>query len=385
MQVIVLENEPSSSRGGQELSLLDVCRGLSQRGHSISLIYTKEGDLLKQYQEFCTFTAQVQSLAIYRRSQLIRFLLDVGAVAWKSHNWKAKNNPALVYSNQYQDSFFAAALARTKNIPFVCHLRIPPPQPSRWQWDVGIKAAQHFVAVSHQTKQEWINQGIATEKIEIVHNGISPDLFQPNADLSRVRQPYHLSLDNYVVAYVGRLDREKGLEILLKAIALLQERTSIKLLIAGRPLMQNRDYQRSLEQLATELGITQAVTFLGHVAHSTSVYQASDVTVLPSLWSEPFGRAIIESMACGTPVIASRTGGIPEILTGDFQNDLFTPGDVQGLAQRLKQRLDWRTQEPELGQRCRQHILNNFSVSSMVNGVEQVMSKVSKLQSSKAP
>ena len=63
--------------------------------------------------------------------------------------------------------------------------------------------------------------------------------------------------------------------------------------------------------------------------------RASDVTVLPSIWSEPFGRIAIESMACETPVVASRVGGIPEILTGEFAEGLFEPGSSTDLAMDL--------------------------------------------------
>lgn len=90
-----------------------------------------------------------------------------------------------------------------------------------------------------------------------------------------------------------------------------------RLLIAGKPVVQGEDYQKSLEQLSTELGIENQVAFLGHVSNATSVYCVSDDTVLPSKWSEPFRLVIVESMACGTAVVASRIGGISEILTGD--------------------------------------------------------------------
>jgi len=92
-------------------------------------------------------------------------------------------------------------------------------------------------------------------------------------------------------------------------------------LIAGNQYCKG-EYQNSLEQLSKNLGIQECVKFLGHVTNTTSVYQISEVSVLP-VWSEPFGRTIIESMACGTPV-ASKTGGIPEILTGEFQNGLLS-------------------------------------------------------------
>jgi glycosyltransferase involved in cell wall biosynthesis len=144
-------------------------------------------------------------------------------------------------------------------------------------------------------------------------------------------------------------------------------------LVAGKSLFQGDDYRKSLEQLATELGIESYINFLGHITNTTSLFQVSDVTVLPSLWSEPFPRSIIESMACGTPVVASRIGGIPESLTGEFQNGLSEPGNEQGLSETLNQIMNWRDKDPLLGERCREYAVSKFSIDTMVDGVENVL------------
>jgi glycosyltransferase involved in cell wall biosynthesis len=78
-------------------------------------------------------------------------------------------------------------------------------------------------------------------------------------------------------------------------------------------------------------------------------------------------------MACGTPVVASRIGGIPEILTGEFQSWLFEPEDEQGLSDTLNLIMNWRTKNTELGPRCREHVLHNFSLDRMIDGVEEVL------------
>lgn len=181
---------------------------------------------------------------------------------------------------------------------------------------------------------------------------------------------------------MGRLDRYKGVETLIRASALLlKHNVNMKLLIAGKPLRhpnpeEGEKYKQSLEQLSTDLGVEKYVDFLGHVTNTISLYQVSDVTVLPSLWAEPFGRTIIESMACGTPVVASRTGGIPEILTGEFQCGLFEPGNEQSLSDALNQMINWRDRAPEFGERCRKHVLDKFSLDRTVAEIEKVLLRV---------
>jgi glycosyltransferase involved in cell wall biosynthesis len=147
-------------------------------------------------------------------------------------------------------------------------------------------------------------------------------------------------------------------------------------LIAGKPLSQDGAYQQSLLKLAQDLGIEKYINFLGHIADPISIYQSSDVSVLPCVWSEPCPRSIIESMACGTPVVASKIGGIPEILTGEFQNLLFEPKNAQKLAEALKFVFKWKDIDAQLSVKCQQHISCNFNLDIMMNGVENIFLKL---------
>lgn len=379
MHIIVLENEPSSSRGGQELSLLDVCRGLSQRGHSISLLYVKEGDLLKHYQAFCSQVVKVNGYRIFwrRPSTLLSLFNNI----W---NVETSEN-SVVYINEHSNSFFGSALALFKNIPLVCHLRLPPPKEALGvQKIIGLRGVKQFITISNQTKYDWVNNGFKKNMIDVVHNGINLEIFKPSENFSTAREEWNIPKDTKVILYVGRLNKQKGLETLISAFALLlKSGINARLLIAGKPLWNlspemGEEYRESLKQLSIELGIEKHVDFLGHVLNTTSLYQMSDITVLPSLWAEPFGRVIIESMACGTPVVASRVGGIPEILTGEFQSGLFEPGNVQDLSDTLSSVMNWKDKSPYLSEKCRVHVLHKFGLDRMVDGVEKVLLKLVK-------
>lgn len=386
MHIIVLENQPSSKKGGQEIILLDVCRGLSQCGHSISLLYLEEGNLLEQYQEFCTHTIKINSFLLDRStlSSSFTFFKDI---------WKVPiGKDSVIYSNRYHDIVFGFLLSLLRNIPLVCYLQLPPHQSKFGRpHTLGLKGVRKFIALSNQTKLDWVDVGLNKEKVDIVHVGINLKVYKPAENLSAIREEWDIPKNTRVVSYIGRLDREKGLEKLIGAFALLVKKgIDARLLIAGQPvahdsLKAGEQYKSSLEQLSIDLDVKEYVSFLGHVSNTTSVYQASDITVLPSVWSEPFGRVIIESMACGTPAIASRTGGIPEILTGEFQNALVEPGSEDALFTALNQFINWRDADPLLGNRCRMHIMSKFNLDKMVNGIEQVLLNVYKSSNSYKP
>jgi len=381
MHLIALEKQPTSRRGGQELNMLEICRGLHRRGHQISLFYAKEGDLLDNYRNFCTHLIKVNRYGFDHRKieQIVDFLPSI-AVGLKL---PVERNSVL-FCNQYLDIFYGYALSTIKRIPFVCYLQLPPPEIDlNLQTRFSLKRVKKFIAVSHKTKFDWVSRGYQEEKIDVVHNGANLDRFQPAESFSQIRKKWNFSEDLKIISYVGRLDQDKGIEILIQAFALLiKSGHNARLLIAGKPLLhftpdweesplECEKYQQSLQQLTKDLEIAEYVDFLGHVSNPASVYQVSDVAVLPSIWSEPGARVVFESMACATPMVASRVGGNPEVLSGEFQNQLFEPRDEENLAVTLIRTMYWRDKNPQLGERCRQHILNNFTLDRLVDGIEK--------------
>ncbi|MBW4420051.1 MAG: glycosyltransferase family 4 protein [Myxacorys californica WJT36-NPBG1] len=384
MHLIVLENELTSLRGGQELNLFEVCQGLAHRGHSISLLYLEAGNLLEPYRRFCDRMIKIRSFGFDRRSlkDTLKFLPSlVQALSIST------SSDSVVFSNDYHFSLFGYALSQFRNLPYLCYLQIPPCDFNR-QRKLGLSGVDRFIAVSHQTKRDWVEAGYCPDQIDVVHNGVALEKFQLKIDNGALRHQWGIAEHTKLISYVGRIDTEKGLETLINAIAILREQgTDVHVCLAGKPVVhyshskgqlceqEGMKYQRSLEALAQQLGVSDRITFLGHLANPVSLYQASDVTVLPSVWSEPFGRSLIESLACGTPVVASRIGGIPEVLTGEFAAHLFEPGDAKDLAIRFAQVLDWRDRDPQLRDRARHHVVKHFSHTSMIEGVERSILK----------
>lgn len=131
------------------------------------------------------------------------------------------------------------------------------------------------------------------------------------------------------VMYSGRLVREKGVHTLIKALPLLPEEATLDLVGHGHDSMK-----QELSDLATELGVRDRVTFA--LASSRQDlrdrYRNADLVVMSSEWPEPFGLVPLEAMACGTPVVATGTGGSGEFLDDGVNCLLYTPGDPESLA-----------------------------------------------------
>jgi len=201
-----------------------------------------------------------------------------------------------------------------------------------------IASAERLVAASVAERAHLVrHMGADPDRIAVVPCGVDTELFTPGAaDAARAT----LGLgDGPLVLYVGRLAPIKGLETLLDAVALLARRgRRPRLVIAGGEADEPRDgHEADLRRRIETLGIADVVGFVG--AQRQEVlrhhYVAADVTVLPSHY-ESFGMVALEAMACGSPVIASRVGGLTTTVRDGVTGFLVPEGDVAALAGRLE-------------------------------------------------
>ncbi len=368
MNIIALASYLTNKRGGLELSLLDSLFSLSKCGHSITLLYEEEGDQLDVYRQFCDELIKINSYKFNKA-----FLADVLKTPVKKNS--------IVYSNQYDNLFFSFSLSALRKIPLVAHHRLEAStEDSRlkiWKQKITLAGIHRHIAVSNAVKHDWVTKlGIKPELIDVIHNGIDPQAFQTTHNLSSLQKQWNLPEEGKVVSYIGRLEKYKGIETLIKAFSdLLKSGVQANLLVAGKPLVSGEGYIFYLKDLATSLGIENHIKFLGHITNVVDLYHISDVVVIPSEWLEAFGRVVIEAMSCGTPVVGSRVGGIPEVLTGQFSDWLFEPGSQENLLQTLLKVIDLKQNDPSIKKICMEHISKNFTLRETVNRIEKVLLK----------
>ena len=162
--------------------------------------------------------------------------------------------------------------------------------------------------------------GLSPAKVSVIPGGIDLRLFQP-LDREEAREQVGLGRQKIILA-VGRIEPVKGFDLLIRAVGMLPMEEKFKLVIVG-----GDDHSRTriarLKETAAELGITEKVIFKGLINHDQLplYYNAADVTVIASHY-ESFGLVALESIACGTPVIAGPVGIIPELLTPGRRNSL---------------------------------------------------------------
>ncbi len=181
-----------------------------------------------------------------------------------------------------------------------------------------------------------------------------------------------------LVATVGRLDPWKGHEVFLEAAAVVLERhPTCVFAVIGDVLFDSvrrrfGDRRQQMERRAKELGVADRVRFLGQRTDVPRLLGAVDVLVHPSREPEPFGRSVAEAMAASVPVVASRIGGIPEIVT-DGENGLLVPaGDAAALAEVISKLLGDDSLRARLAAAGRAVARDRFSIEAHVEAVQRV-------------
>ena len=163
--------------------------------------------------------------------------------------------------------------------------------------------------------------GADRDRIRVVPAGVDLDMFRPG-DRRRARDKLGLNGER-IVLYVGRMDAIKGLDVLIHSVAYMETPCNLKVLVIGGS-KQDREFNKA-QELVNTLGVADKIDLLGTLEHESMplYYQAADVCVVPSYY-ESFSLVALESMACGTPVVASRVGGLQTVVK-DNQSGYLVP------------------------------------------------------------
>ena len=199
---------------------------------------------------------------------------------------------------------------------------------------VVASADRIVVSTDHERQALTDLYGARRERIVVIHGGVDLDLFR-RTDRETARAALRLSGE--VLLFVGRIDRVKGLDVLIRAVALLKHRPNLRLVVVGGS-GQEAELHRN-RALAEALGLL--VDFRGAVAQEDlpAYYSASDALVVPSHY-ESFGLVAVEALACETPVIASMVGGLPTVIHDEVNGLLVPWRRPDAFAKRIERVLD---------------------------------------------
>lgn len=213
-----------------------------------------------------------------------------------------------------------------------------------------------IVAISHVIKRQLRELiGVREKHVQVIYNGVDLRTFA-------MREDRWQQTARYNIGCVARLEQEKGIEFLIQAIKIVREFIPFaRLIIVG----EGRE-KKKLVWLSERLGLKEAIQWIGYQRQIERWYGYFDAYVLPSVTRESFGITLVEAMASGVPVVASRIGGIPEIIEHKRTGLLAKPGDSQDLADQLIYLYNNRAETRQMVVAARNKAEEAFSLERMI-------------------
>lgn len=281
---------------------------------------------------------------------------DFGAALkamWRMFRFIRNQEVDVIHVNQ-ADSWRPVELlvAKYLGIPVVTHLHTADNNPSPY-----VKQSSAILAVS-----EFVARQSSSElgPKYVVHNPVDLGRFDTAKDM---RGEWASSKDDILISFVGQIREIKGVGDFI-AMAHRIDLPNARFLIAG----ECRDPKKfegaySEDDLVRAFAGDERFRYLGYLEQVEDLYRSSDIIVMPSRWQEPLGLIGIETGACGKPVVATRSGGIPEVVLDGETGLLVEIGDVEGLARGVRMLMDDRNRRERMGEAARRRVEEKFTTA----------------------
>ncbi len=261
-------------------------------------------------------------------------------IAW---NWKRRTKKPLIISMRVADSY------RNKSL----RGRL-----AAWRARLLYQSAV-VIGVSDYMREFALKLdfGLDPQRVIRIHNGIDIDRFKPNPARSRIRHELGWKENEIIILSVSHLRREKGLDLLIQSFAnLVQARSNIRLVVVG-----GGPELKSLQRLAEQLRVVDKIEWLGVRDDTKCFFTSADIFVLTPTWEEAFGNVFAEASSCALPVIASCSGGIPEIIEHRETGIIVDKNDVKGLSVAIGELVDNHDLRQQMGEAGHKRIEKYFS------------------------
>jgi glycosyltransferase involved in cell wall biosynthesis len=281
----------------------------------------------------------------------------------------------LVHAHTPRTALVGRLAAAEAGVPLVYHVHSPAGRDSTrrllnwanaWAEWAAVRGAARLIAVSPSLRQYMIERGFAAERIVCVPNGV------PCAPCLAERRP---PSGTWTVGMVALFRPRKGTEVLLEALAALRSRgVDVRLRMVGG--FETPAYESAIMCLAERLGLSEAIDWVGFTRKVGGELVKIDLFALPSLFGEGLPMVLLEAMAAGVPIVASRVDGIPEAVYHRESGLLVDPGSVSQLAAAIEEFVTGEVDYTAISRSARRRHAESFSDEAMAAGVAAVYREV---------
>ena len=288
----------------------------------------------------------------------------------------------VIVTNTVRATFFGALAGKLSKRPFLWHMRdfwLSETQPRYEQVDTLLKKMLCRRATLVMANSQATASHLPCPQVQVIHNGLSLQQFDPNLDGVAFRQAHNIPLDVPLVGIVGRLRPWKGQHRFIEmATAVSRTHPNTHFVIVGGNIFdQDNGYANSLQDLVNHCGLVGKIHFTGQIQTVAHALAALDIFV-HSGDPEPFGMVNIEAMAMAKPVVAFAHGALPEIVLHGKTGILAPPVQVEAMATAVSQLLHTPEQAKKMGQAGRERVIAQFTIQKTAANFSEALLKVLK-------
>lgn len=380
-KILLVEGNLDGTIGGSYYSLLFLAAGLAKRRYEPVVGFLSDNALISRFRSAGIDTR----IFLPRRPIILRW--RVARVFAKAANFlkgfviepvrlarmlRAQGFCLVHLNNSVVTNHVWMLAALIARIPCVTHERgMNPAFSTRSRWLA--RRLDMVICISDAVRDNFVRSGLGSIRMCTIRNGLDPTELTVTRTGLEIREEFGFRPDSRLVGIVGNLRHWKGQEVFIRAFARIADRyPDLAALVIGDTDPANLEYRRGIDRLLAERGLAERTAITGYRSNVADYVDALEILVHASVKPEPFGRVLLEGMALRKPIIASRDGGVLEIVVDGRTGLLFAPGDDAELAGRLIELIDDPERATAMGQTGYQRLLEEFSMGKNVAATESI-------------
>ncbi len=383
---LILFFDHTAKMGGGEISLFNLVTHLDRKRFEPVVVLAQDGELREK---LARIGVEVHVLPLdagvaeVRKDSLVGAravpwgqVAQIARYVWQLSLFLRARGADVVHANSLKADILGALAARLAGVPVIWHVRDRIdedylPGAATRAFRLACRFLPSFVVVNSMATLETLHLP-PSKRARVLYNGVVHDGLPPADFEHAVPSPAHPP-DAPVIALVGRISPWKGQDIFLQAAAQVVKRfPRARFQIIGAPLFGESDYETEVRALCTRLGLDSNVEWLGFRRDVPDLIAGCDLLVHASKTGEPFGQVVVEAMMSSRPVVATRGGGIPEIVLDGETGYLVPMNDAPAMGHAILAVLDSPEQAHQMGQSGAARAISKFTIQRTASKIEGV-------------
>ena len=370
-KIVVWEVLPNIA-GGQRV-ILNIITQLKNK-YEFKAIVPSKGSLLEELKKI---GIPVEIIPIGTYSLGKKGIKDILQFIWRTpfvlnHAIKIVKGSDLIYANSSRVFIWSAIVGMILNIPVVWHLHnLLPDKKAQFLIELfgKLKGIKKIIAVSFAAANQF--SGLK-HKITVIYNGVDISKF----DVNPQRKKEFFQKKEYIIGIIADLIPQKGHKTLIKSIHLIKNKIPIRLLIVGAPRNNTKWYEKELKEMVDDFKLNKIVEFLGYREDIPQILNNLDLLVVPSSLVEACPMVILEAYACGTPVVGSNLGGIPELIKEEKTGFIFEANNEKELVEKILLIFNNPDLHNQMKKNCRKVAEEKFDLKNFSKRIEMVLKEI---------